>query len=223
MKSFGYIYKTTNLVSGRIYVGQKTGTFAPDYYGSGILLKRSLNKYGSNNFKLELIVYAKSKSKLNKLEKEFIKKYRQIYGKRNLYNISDGGEGGKTWLGRKDTFGRKNNFYHKHHSKDTKLYLRKLRKGKTCEEIFGETKAKIIRKKLKKAAKYRIYTKERNLKISKSKIGIKRPDITGKNHKFYGKSRPDISKIMKARWANPKIRTKLINQMKLYYKNKEVK
>ena len=35
---YGYIYKTTNLVNGKIYVGQHKGEFTEDYIGSGTSL-----------------------------------------------------------------------------------------------------------------------------------------------------------------------------------------
>lgn len=93
MKGFGYIYKTTNLINGRIYIGQKSGTFSPSYLGSGWILIKALHKYGKNNFKIEVIAYATSKKMLNSLEIKYISKYRQIFGREFLYNITDGGEG----------------------------------------------------------------------------------------------------------------------------------
>ena len=41
-KHFGYIYKTTCLINGKIYIGQHTGNRA-DYIGSGCLLKKAIN------------------------------------------------------------------------------------------------------------------------------------------------------------------------------------
>ena len=52
----GYIYKTTNLINGKIYIGQhKSSSFDTNYYGSGKLLIKALKKYGKENFKIELI------------------------------------------------------------------------------------------------------------------------------------------------------------------------
>ena len=52
----GYIYVTTNLLNGKKYVGRHCSTeFDKSYYGSGIHLKRSINKYGIENFSCELI------------------------------------------------------------------------------------------------------------------------------------------------------------------------
>ena len=91
---YGYIYKTTNLINGRVYIGQKKGIFNPQYLGSGLLVNKAINKRGRSNFKLEVIVYAKDKEKLNELEKFYIAKYRKIFGKDILYNLTNGGTGG---------------------------------------------------------------------------------------------------------------------------------
>ena len=32
---YGYIYKTTNLLNGRIYIGKRKGDFDNNYFGSG--------------------------------------------------------------------------------------------------------------------------------------------------------------------------------------------
>lgn len=44
------IYKTTNLINGKIYIGQDSKD-RPNYYGSGKLIHRAIKKYGKENFK----------------------------------------------------------------------------------------------------------------------------------------------------------------------------
>jgi group I intron endonuclease len=91
---YGYIYKTTNLINNRSYVGQKKSDwFCPTYYGSGTILETALQKYGKDNFKIEILCWANSKDELNALEIEYIKKYSID---ENLYNITEGGAGGDT-------------------------------------------------------------------------------------------------------------------------------
>jgi hypothetical protein len=50
----GVIYKTTNLINGKIYVGKRVFNsekfMKTNYYGSGTLLKLSIIKYGLENF-----------------------------------------------------------------------------------------------------------------------------------------------------------------------------
>jgi len=48
------IYKTTNTINGKIYVG-KHNKDNDDYLGSGKLLKRAMKKYGKEYFCLEIL------------------------------------------------------------------------------------------------------------------------------------------------------------------------
>ena len=92
MENYGYIYKTTNLINGRIYIGQKKGEFNPIYFGSGKIIKLAIKKYGENNFRIDILVYAMNREHLNNIEIEYISKYRSLFPE--LYNIAKGGEGG---------------------------------------------------------------------------------------------------------------------------------
>lgn len=91
---YGYIYKTTNLITNKIYIGKRErSTFDTKYYGSGIYLKNSLIKYGKENFKREILEWCETREKLCEREKYWIKEL----GAKNKdigYNIADGGDGG---------------------------------------------------------------------------------------------------------------------------------
>lgn len=95
---YGYIYKTTNLVNGKIYIGQKKSkTFLNNkYLGSGKYLWCAINKYGIENFKVELIDCAYSKQDLDKLEVFYINKYNSTNSAIG-YNIALGAVGGDTY------------------------------------------------------------------------------------------------------------------------------
>lgn len=91
----GYIYLTTNLIDGKMYIGKHCRPqFDPYYKGSGKLLWRAINKYGWDNFKVEVLKECDTRDELNINEKFYIQKYRTYYGKANLYNIALGGDGG---------------------------------------------------------------------------------------------------------------------------------
>ena len=89
----GYIYKTTNLKNGKIYIGQHVANkFEPNkYIGSGCLFKAALKYYGSSNFKCELLATCNSINELNELEKYYIKYY-NAQDRSIGYNIADGGD-----------------------------------------------------------------------------------------------------------------------------------
>jgi group I intron endonuclease len=86
-----YIYKTTNLITGKVYIGKSSKCFNPKYYGSGKILNRSIKKYGKINFSVELIEECFSLEELNDREIYWISFFMS-----NSYNIAVGGTGGDT-------------------------------------------------------------------------------------------------------------------------------
>lgn len=89
-----YVYKTINLIKGKVYVGQHTTTNLDDgYLGSGVLLKKAFRKYGKANFIKEVLCMCESEEELNEMEIYWIKtlKSRSVYGQG--YNMTIGGEG----------------------------------------------------------------------------------------------------------------------------------
>lgn len=157
-----YIYRITNTVNNKTYVGQRhyEKDFTNDkYMGSGILIKAAIKKYGKDKFKKE-IIYSRilNKKTADSVERYAIKKERSLG--HSEYNISDGGTGGslgpvwnkgrkcpqiseankgkKAW--NKGLIGEGNSFYGKKHTESYKRYMSELRKGITCSE---ETKAKM--------------------------------------------------------------------------------
>lgn len=89
------IYKTTNLINGKIYVG-KDSINNPDYLGSGLILNRAIKKYGIHNFKKIILEQCNTSQELDEKEKYWIKELNST-DKRIGYNIAKGGTGGDTF------------------------------------------------------------------------------------------------------------------------------
>ena len=95
-----YIYKITNLVNGKVYIGQTLNPskrFKKHIYSLknnshyNIYLQNSWNKYGIDNFEFKIINSANKLNDANLLEIQYIKLYHSTnptYG----YNIESGGK-----------------------------------------------------------------------------------------------------------------------------------
>ncbi len=94
MQRIGYIYRTTNLVNGKIYIGQhQRDELDRRYYGSGVMLQKALKKYGKANFQVDVIVWEDTVEKLNEAEIKFIAAFNSTIPSIG-YNLSTGGESG---------------------------------------------------------------------------------------------------------------------------------
>lgn len=166
MKQY-YIYKTTNLCNNKQYIGKHYGEINDNYLGSGILLKKAIQKYGIDNFYKEILDFSESEEENREKEKFYINYYNAINSP-YFYNIADGGQGGNTIAGytlkqkqernKKISEGlkRHNHPLHGHHHSE-------------------ETKEKIRQKALE------YWTEE--------KRAIRSLQYSGKNHPMYGKKK----------------------------------
>ena len=91
---YGYIYKTTNLINDKVYIGKhKNSDFNDKYFGSGKNLISAIKKYGIENFTTEVLEICYDEKSLNEAEIKYIDFYKKKY-KENCYNIAKGGNGG---------------------------------------------------------------------------------------------------------------------------------
>lgn len=90
---YGYIYKTTNLINGLIYIGQHKATkFEPTkYIGSGRHLKAAIKEFGKENFICEFLDAAETLEELNDKEDYWVNFYNSR-DPRIGYNVKKGGE-----------------------------------------------------------------------------------------------------------------------------------
>lgn len=131
----GYIYKTTNKVNNKIYIGQKKSAkfLGEAYLGSGKILTQAVAKYGKEMFSVELIDTADTLEELGEKEKHWIKTLNSQDPSVG-YNITPGGI-------HVPIEGQDNGFYGKHHTEETKQKLRESRKN--SPPMSQETRNKI--------------------------------------------------------------------------------
>lgn len=71
--TFYGIYKITNLVNGKMYIGQHmTDNLDDGYMGSGLHLTRAIKKYGKANFSKEWLMFCEDEEELNYMERVFV-------------------------------------------------------------------------------------------------------------------------------------------------------
>ena len=137
------IYKATNLINGKIYIGQ---TVRPLQERIGehsrkeiTVFSKAVKKYGKDNFKFEVIDTAETIEELNEKEKRWISFYNCIVP--NGYNQCDGGDNTCGFHHREESKqrmsaahkgiydGASNPFFGKHHTEAQREKWGKTRKG----------------------------------------------------------------------------------------------
>ena len=157
MSKEGVIYKTTNLINGKIYIGLDSNN-NPSYYGSGVQIINAIKKYGKDNFKKEILETCDI-SLLGDREVYWINEYKST--DRSIgYNMTNGGIGGDTWTGRVHKEDSKRKIAVKLtgliRSEETRQKIKEARKNQDMSYKLGvprseETKRRISEtKKLKK-------------------------------------------------------------------------
>ncbi len=152
------IYKATNLINGKCYIGQTSksleerikGHLKFSSYYKNMLICRALKKYGIRNFSWEIIQECSSKTEMDEKERYYIERYNSRYP--SGYNLTDGGEG---TLGKKHTrkskrkmsksktgmyIGEKNPMYGRKHTEETKKKISEAKKGHIRRQTKKERK-----------------------------------------------------------------------------------
>jgi group I intron endonuclease len=94
-KKYHFIYKTTNLITGKFYIGMhSTNNLEDGYLGSGKRLRHSIKKYGYNNFIIEHLEFFNTRDELVNREKELINE--DLLNEPMCINLRPGGTGGWT-------------------------------------------------------------------------------------------------------------------------------
>ena len=156
---YGYIYKITNNVNGKTYIGKHMSNIIDDYAGSGKILWKAYKKYGMESFSKTIICRAVDLQHLNALEKYWIAEYRSR-GKAE-YNIADGGDGFPCNRGKKL-------------SEEYKIKLSEAKKGKKRKPFSNDTKQKISDARKKQTAPMlgKLHSEETKRKMSSAMKGV---------------------------------------------------
>lgn len=155
------IYKTTNLINGKFYIGKDKHN-DPKYFGSGKILKQAIKKYGISNFVKEIIEECYDEQQWLEREIYWIDFYNSI---NEGYNIALGGNGGDTISNNSN---KKLIYEKKKITDNNKSEIDKLERNK---KISNALKENWIR--MKNDNPNSII--ERNKKISQTQKGVPKP------------------------------------------------
>lgn len=142
------IYKVTNLLDGKIYIGShKTKKLDDNYMGSGIYIKRAINQHGVKNFRKEILFVFRTAEEMYVKEAEIVNE--NFLKTENTYNMTVGGFGG--W-----DYANKKGLNNSTKSKET------LMKGANSTRLKWKTDSEFRKKESENIS-------ERNSKVSKNR------------------------------------------------------
>ena len=170
-----YIYKITNNLNNKIYIGLKTSTVeeSESYYGSGTVIKAAIKKHGIDNFtktilERDIVDY----DYLQERERHYIKLYDS---QKNGYNRTEGGNGVIGWKiddGYRQKISNSSSNRKWYHCPITKknVFVKEKPEGYVEGRCFSE---EALNKMANRKGKVHTYTEEQKQKISKALTGRK--------------------------------------------------
>lgn len=187
------IYMITNLVNGKIYIGQDKND-NPKYFGSGDLIKKAIIKYGITSFRKDILKQCSNQKELDEFERFYIMEYNST-NKKIGYNIAVGGRNGTTLNRKMSPETREKMSKARSGKKFTEQHKENLSKSHTGKSIPEEVRNKM--RESQKLIKHNPLSEETKRKISISKSGSTHTHETklkmsenrkGENNPFYGKT-----------------------------------
>jgi len=190
------IYKITNLLNGKFYIGKHSSKKNNDnYFGSGIAINNAIKKYGIKNFKKEILFEFETEQEALQQESKIVNI--KLINDPNCYNMTMGGRG---------------SFFHCQTPETREKIAKKLRGKKLSEEH----KKKISSKGRKHSKTFKEKMKIRMSGINNPMYGKKhsietlekiRNSSTGR--KLSEESRKKISKFHKGKILSLETRKKI--------------
>lgn len=170
-----YIYRITNKINGKTYIGQhKYKKLNDSYMGSGVHIKRAVKKYGKENFIKTILEFNIPNVELaNDFEQMYIM-FERAKGKAE-YNIANGGLGHTCFHTEESKKKMSESKKGKKHSEEHKRNVSEAKKGHTVSE---ETRRKISEAQKGKQGAWagKSFSEEHRKKLSEAQKGKPAPN-----------------------------------------------
>ncbi|CAH9017383.1 putative NUMOD3 domain-containing DNA-binding protein [Vibrio phage 150E35-1] len=202
-----HVYRTTNLVNGRYYIGMHKGHISSDggfsdgYKGSGNLLWCAIRKYGWDNFVVEVLSSHGTRDEVQVAERDAIS---SVLSDSMCYNLCPGGYGG-AWFNKDGTHintGRK-------HAPGTFVFTethkRNISLGRRGIRLSPEVRA-AMSERLKGSGNPfygKNHSEETRAHLSKVRAGVSKSEVwkdsassnrKGSGNSFYGKTHSEATR-----------------------------
>ncbi len=199
------IYIIKNKTNGKVYIGQSQKL--NQRYGGHLyrlkrkehhneILQRAFDKYGIDNFEYNVLEEILDENMLNEREKYWIDFHGGINSDQ-VYNLKDPLLNEHSDYVRnkmsKNNMGENNPNYGNEWTAEMKKKESDRKKGKSWEELYGEEKAKEMKKNAAKSQEGRIHSEETKNKIREHNVGEKNPAY-GKGDRQRGDKNPMFGK-----------------------------
>jgi group I intron endonuclease len=169
------IYKTTNKINNKIYIGKhETDNPNDDYIGSGKHLKRAINKYGIENFTKEILFIFETEDDMNAKERELVTE--EFCSRADTYNLCPGGKGG---------FGYLNSYGLNNSNKDMSIIGVKISKSLTGK-LRPDVSVLLRKRHAKGLVKYDTFTGKSHSEETKRKISEHNKSLVGDKNSQFG-------------------------------------
>jgi hypothetical protein len=206
--SIHYLYLTTNLLTHEFYVGVRTSKCVPEYdsyLGSGLRLKRAIQKYGRNNFYKRVLRVFSTRAEANRAEIEHVTDaFLSLPG---CLNLAPGGQGG--------------NIYERTREINEKIAA--AQRGKKKPAVSAARRGKPLsfehRKAISSAKVGKALSTEHCKNISKAQRGKPKPKLQGRQLSEEQKQR--ISDAQRGKVMSEATRTKMTHAQLTAWESEE--
>ena len=167
------IYKITNKINGKFYIGShKTNDLNDSYMGSGKYLRRSQEKYGLENFSKEILFCFDTPELMYAKEAEIVNE--DFLATENTYNLKRGGFGGWDYNNTEEGQKLREFSYERWRESGTNAFCQKLKEDEEFRKkhLIHLNKVSEIAK-IKQKEKYPngTFFNKKHSDITKAKIG----------------------------------------------------